>query len=41
MQLSKLLETVLQKSVDVNSSIISFTPDAVANSIDEFTYNHE
>ena len=33
------VETVLQKSVEGNSSTISFTPYAVANSIGEFTYN--
>ena len=41
MQQSKLLKTVLQKSAEGNSSTISFTPDAVANSIGEFTYNSE
>ena len=38
MRLSKVLETVLQKSAERNSSTISFTPDAVTNLISEFTY---
>ena len=41
MQPSKLLETILQKSAEGNSSTFSFTPDAVANSIGKFTYNPE
>ena len=41
MQQSKLLETILQKSAEGNSSTISFTLDEVANSIGEFTYNLE
>ena len=41
MQQSNFLETVLQKSVEGNSSTISFTPDAVSNSIGEVTYNPE
>ena len=36
---SKFLETVLQKFAEGNSSTITFTSDAVANSISEFTYN--
>ena len=39
MQQLKLLETVLQKSAEGNSSAISFTPDAVTNSINKFTHN--
>ena len=41
MQQSKLLERVLQKSTEENSSTISFTPETVANSVSEFTYNLE
>ena len=37
-QQSKLLETVLQKSAEGNSSTISFTLDAVATLIGKFTY---
>ena len=37
MQLSKLLETVLQKSTEGNSSTISFTMTAVTNLIGEFS----
>ena len=39
MQQSKLLETVLPKSVEGNSSANSFTLGAVSNSIGKFTYN--
>ena len=41
MQQSKLLETVLQKSADGNSSTISFTLNVTANSIGKFTYNRK
>ena len=41
MQQSNLWETVLHKFAEGNSFIISFTLDAVANSIGEFTYYPE